>query len=262
MFAVLGIASCDTDNVGAIYTPTMQNVSFEVEEMSALTSDESYTTTVRLTRNVSAGAYTAHLILDTEDEGIFSIENAGAIEFADGQNVAYAKVIASKMQKGHNYVADVLLSDADVERADTITNMAITACQVSVMCDYNWVKAGKGMFNDILWSESTFPVDILNAEGTNIYRIVTGQIGDIEFTLANDGTLGFKDGVVTAYSSSYQMYWYGSKYPDYCYVTNDNGHITFTAFVLYGGDFYLGTDFGMPDDRLWELDWTEGYPLK
>jgi len=261
LLAVIGLASCEHDNIGALYTPTVQNVSFDVKSMSAKTSESSYTTNVRISRNMSVGNYTAQLALESANADAFTIENGGKVEFADGQTIAYTKVTASNMSKGQTYKATLKLSDADLEQADTIVNKTVTSCEVSVMCDYNWISAGKAVFDDVFWSEEQSEVNMLHAEGTNIYRIVS-PYGNIDFTLASDGTIGgFSDGVIVSYSSKYQIYWY-SKYPQYCHVENENGLITFSSTIFYNNDLWLASEFGMPDDRLFVLDWTKNYPLK
>ena len=261
LVAVAGFSACDTDNLGPTYTPTTQNVSFEMDELSTVkTSESSYTVQVRVTRSITTTAYSAHYTLSSEDEGIFTDGNSGTVDFAAGQGAAYVSVTANNMEKGNTYVCTLTLSDADAAQADATTNTAVTATTFSVMCDYNWVNAGSGTFEDVLWNETSYKVKIQHAEGTNIYRIKAAE-DDLDFTLADDGTVDFEEGAVYSYASYCQMYWLASRYPQYCYVTNNNGHIECASLIYYNSSLYPMTSFGLTD-YIWALDWTDGYPLK
>ena len=61
------LTSCDKDDEGAIYNPSLQNVSFETAEANQLlTQDASISIPVRLIRSNVSEAYTAHYTLTSE----------------------------------------------------------------------------------------------------------------------------------------------------------------------------------------------------
>ena len=171
LFALVCATSCEQDNEGTIYTPVAQNVSFESKKVSALTAEDSYNTQILLTRNVTKGAYTANVQLISEDN-VFTLGNNGEVEFADGQASAYLEVNSTSLQKGKTYVAKLELSAQDVAEADTILGNAISSIVYSLACDYNWISAGSGTFLDDDMTGLEVPVDIINGEGSNVYRIV------------------------------------------------------------------------------------------
>lgn len=186
------ITSCDKDNIGGIYTPYAQNVSFESDEaINTKTSDNSLEFSVRLIRNIKQGEYTAHYTLTSEDEGIFSDANNGTVTFADGQSVAYISIKTNNMVKGEEYAAQLKLSEADVATLDTIIGAPIVETSLIVMCDYDWVAVGKGFYSSPEWWEEEYDVDIEKAEGTNLYRIkdLFAEGYDIQFTIGADNVV-------------------------------------------------------------------------
>lgn len=271
LMAVLGLASCDQDNIGAIYTPNVQNVSFGDAQYSALTSDESTSVKIRVVRSISAGAYTANLVLNTEDADVLSLANGGAVSFADGQSVAYTTVDAKNMKKGVTYAAKLALSDADVAQADTIIKKTVTECAVEITCDYNWVSAGSGSFFDgFYFEELADDVKVMHAEGSDLYRLVTPELqvwkasglpaqyqpdaANFDFQLKSDGTVVIADGQYNL-GTGYDLYFNTAKYGAYCNVTNVNGVITVNSLMAYGSSLYIGAP-------AFVFTWTNGYPLK
>ena len=273
LFALVGLmTSCDKDNVGGIYTPYTQNISFESDEaVDILTSESSAEFTIRLVRNITKGEYTVHYVFDTEDEDIFTDENGGTVTFADGQAVAVISMKASNMEKGVEYTGTLTLSDEDIETADTIIGNPIVITNITVMCDYEWVEAGKCKFTDYTMYEgvpySAENVTILHADGTNIYRIdkpfmaVYGE-GDegfstdtgITFELNDDNSVTLiTNGGIVASADQFDFVWLDQYVPAYCNSTVNGNTYQFTMLGLVGGEgYYTGFAF--------EFEWTEGWP--
>lgn len=190
LFAGLALTSCNTDNEGALYSPSVQNVSFEASAPAQITvSSSSAEIPVRLVRAQTTDAYTAHYTL-TDPKGIFTDANGGQVTFEKGMAEAIVTLKANNMEIGNAYSATLQLSKADVEQADTLTNSAIAKTTISVMCDYNWVSVGKGHYDSPEWWEDSYDVDIVLAEGTSpkLYKIIgLFEAGyDIKFTISDD----------------------------------------------------------------------------
>lgn len=190
LFAGLALTSCNTDNEGALYHPSVQNVSFEASAPAQITVSSSSTEIpVRLVRAQTTDAYTAHYTL-TDPKGIFTDANGGQVTFEKGMAEAIVTLKANNMEIGNAYSATLQLSKADVEQADTLTNSAIAKTTISVMCDYNWVSVGKGHYDSPEWWEDSYDVNIVLAEGTSpkLYKIIgLFEAGyDIKFTISDD----------------------------------------------------------------------------
>lgn len=190
LFAGLALTSCNTDNEGALYSPSVQNVSFEASAPAQITvSSSSAEIPVRLVRAQTTDAYTAHYTL-TDPKGIFTDANGGQVTFEKGMAEAIVTLKANNMEIGNAYSATLQLSKADVEQADTLTNSAIAKTTISVMCDYNWISVGKGHYDSPEWWEDSYDVNIVLAEGTSpkLYKIIglfaSGY--DIKFTISDD----------------------------------------------------------------------------
>lgn len=263
-------SSCNQENLGAIYNPTQQNVSFENEGPGQLlTADPTASTVVRVTRAISAGEYTAHYTVKASQDGIFSDSGNGSVTFADGQSVANIQVDAKNMTPGTLYEYTMTFDDAVAEAVDTITNTAILETTISIMCDYEWEYAGHGTFTDLTWFEGapTADVKIMHAVGTNIYRLVNALASvdatmdepdgleevNIDFVLNEDGTVVMEDGVYDMGCAPYMLYFDTENYPDYCYITNEDGYLSFNFLLLNGSNLYIGG---------FDFDWKEGYPIK
>lgn len=190
LFAGLALTSCNTDNEGALYHPSVQNVSFEASAPAQITVSSSSTEIpVRLVRAQTTDAYTAHYTL-TDPKGIFTDANGGQVTFEKGMAEAIITLKANNMEIGNAYSATLQLSEADKAQADTLTNSAIAKTTISVMCDYNWVSVGKGHYDSPEWWEDSYDVNIVLAEGTSpkLYKIIgLFEAGyDIKFTISDD----------------------------------------------------------------------------
>lgn len=259
MFAGL-VTSCNTDNIGGVYTPTAQNISFVSDEaVNTITAESDIEVTISLLRNITKGEYTAHYTLTSEQEGVFTDLNGGTVTFADGSAKAYVTLKLNGMEKGNEYKATLTLSDADIETADENIGKPTVITNVTVMCDYEWVPAGTCTFYDNTIDESTLTaegVSVENALGTNLYRLVDAykSIPDaglldsgISFTLNDDGTFDIvrdAEGVITNVSlkgTAYPIVWLDKYAPDYCNTAVEGNLYTTNALIINGGKLYLAS---------------------
>lgn len=219
------ITSCDKDNIGGVYTPASQNISFVSDEaVNVTTSESDAEVTISLLRNIKQGEYTAHYTLSSEDEGIFTDLNGGSVTFADGSATATITVKLNGMAKGVEYNATLTLSDADIATADENIGNPTVITSIVVMCDYDWIPAGTCTFYDYTFAEEgeelSAEVNIENASGTQLYRIVdayksivglNAEDNGISFTLNDDGSIDMvqdASGFVTTVTSGGHVYCY------------------------------------------------------
>lgn len=250
-----GLTSCDQDNIGAIYEPTVANISFLTDEQSTLTDQTSIEVPVAIGRATTNGTYTANVTMSDASEGVSLKSNQ--VTFADGEGMAYATIVVTGMEQGNEYSGTLTLSEADQNTANTEFGEQITSTTVKVMCDYNWISAGTCTFVDYTWEDGyeAENVPIVNAEGTNIYRIKSplayvydssyvdgrGDTSDWEFTLNSDGSINVADGASLNYWG-YYMY-YTSDYPGYCFIEKDGNTYGVNFLLLNGGNLYTGGYF-------------------
>ncbi len=239
-----GLTSCDTDNVGAIYEPTAANVSFLSTQQSTLTDQTSIEVPVALGRADTKGEYTTTVTLTDESEGVTLKSNQ--VTFANGEGMAYATIVITGMEQGFTYSGTLNLSE-DVKTdaiTDSIHDFAkqITSTKVSVMCDYNWIPAGTCTFVDYIFGDGVAceDVQIINGEGSNVYRIVApyhytypeddAPMDNITFYLNNDGSISMEEGDwFTLWD--YGFYYDSANYGNYCFVQNQ-GNIYDVHFLL------------------------------
>lgn len=208
-----GLTSCDQDNIGAIYEPTVANISFMTAEPSTVvTKASSIEIPVALSRAIKNGSYTANVTLTDAPANVSLKSNQ--VTFADGEGIAYATVVFNEMEPGETYTAKVSLSEADVKTANTEFGEQITSTQVSVMCDFDWEELGNGFYSSPDWWEEEFDVPVTHAKGSNIYRLIgLFQEGyDIQFTINADNTVTVPG----------QPSWYHSDYGDVWLVGDAN----------------------------------------
>lgn len=270
--ALVGLASCNTDQEGAIYEPTGDNISLAQESQSFVTDASDYDVTVRFVRSNTKGAYTAHYTYQTTDATVLPDPNNGEVTFADGQGVAEITLQAKGMTKGVTYQANFALSDEDVATADTITKGQITEETVSILCDYEWEPAGTAEFTDFTFGDGSgsVPVPVEHAVTNNLklYRLVapyTALYGtaaeggvdeaNIQFTLNDDYSAKDLNGsgvLDWLPNSGYSIVWSPTRYAQYCNFTND-GNLFTLNFLLTddGSSLYPGGQF--------TFEWT-GWP--
>ena len=242
-----GLTSCDTDNIGAIYEPKVENISFMVEEQSTLTKEANIEVPVAITRAKTNSAYTANVTLSDQSEGMTLKSNQ--VTFAQGEGIAYATVVVSNMQPGTLYKGTVTLSSTDAATVNEEFGEQITATNVLVHCDYNWIDAGKCHFIDYNWEDGwEADVPVINAERTNIYRIVDPcQViyGDangtyFEFRLNDDGSITVPEGYWNLNYWGYRCYYDTENYMDYCFIDQDGDTYDVNHLLVNGSNLYLG----------------------
>ena len=206
------LTSCDQDNIGAIYEPTVANISFLAPQQSTLTDQATLEVPVAIGRAITNGTYTASVTLEGAPANMTLKSNQ--VTFNDGEGIAYAVIVVNGMEPGNNYSGKLTLSAADVATANQDFGEQMVSTTVNVMCDYNWIELGEGFYSSPEWWEEEFYVPIMHAEGTGIYRIIGlfEEGYDIEFTIAADN----KDYVDP------QPSWYHSSYGDIYLVGDAN----------------------------------------
>ncbi len=137
--AFMGVlTSCNSDVEGAFYknAEIFDNVSFTSDESAEITTDEeTVTVDVIVNRANKKGALTAHYTTVASEDGIFTDDGNGVIEFADGQATAVIKVTASNMAKGQDYQYWLKLSDDEILERDTVLENQISQTTVIVHSD-------------------------------------------------------------------------------------------------------------------------------
>ena len=255
------LTSCDQDNEGAIYEPKQANISFIQEEQNTLTEESSIEVPVAISRAITNGEETVAITLTDNDENVSLKSNQ--VTFAAGEGLAYATIVVTGMEKGTEYSGKLTLSDAAVATENTEFGGAIHSTVVYVMCDYNWLPAGTCTFVDYTWEDGYVAeeVPIRNAEGTNIYRIISplayvydasyvdgqGDTANWQFTLNDDGSINVPNGASLNYWG-YYMY-FTSSYPGYCFVVQDGNTYDVNFLLLNGESLYTGGRFVFTWDR-------------
>lgn len=248
-FMVVGLlTSCNQDNVGAIYTPTSQNVSFESDEPSqVLANSSSVDVPVRITRSLTDGSYTAHYTISGNEDGIFNDANGGQVTFEDGQAVAVINLKAQNMDGGEEYKVTLNLSDADVATADKNLNNSNAKTVISVKCDYVWEDFGTGGWESTLFGDE-WDQPLMKAKGFNVYKVLDlyDEGVDLIVKVNSDNTVEVKYQYVYNYDQYGKLYAIGNYdgtysgfagyyYPDY------NAILMQLCFTLPKIEVELGT---------------------
>lgn len=190
LFAGMMLTACDTDNEGATYTTSAQNISFENAEPSTfVTKSSTATVPVAIVRSNTASEYTVHYTFSTTDTENLSDTNGGTATFAPGEWSTTITIDAKDLKPGTTYTCKLTLSDADVATVDTIIGSSINATTtVTVLCDYDWEDLGTGLYSSELFEES-WSQPVYRAKGTNIYKLpdCLYEGYDIQFELSADG---------------------------------------------------------------------------
>ena len=247
-----GLTSCDQDNVGAIYEPTVANISFLAPGQSTLTDQTTIEVPVAVGRAITDGTYTANVTLEGAPANMSLKSNQ--VTFADGEGIAYAIVVVNGMSQGSTYVGTLKLSSADMATANPDFGEQMSSTTVEVMCDYNWVSGGTCTFVDYTFGdgEAAENVPIEHAEGSNSYRIVApyayvypddnAGLHYINFTLNGDGSISMQEG------DWFNLWGYGFYYDtpswgNYCYVLNEGNVYDVNFLLKEGGEVSYTAEF-------------------
>ncbi len=246
-----GLTSCDQENVGAIYEPTQANISFINESQSKLTDQTSIEVPVAIGRATTNGEYTVNVALSDASEGVSLKSNQ--VTFANGEGMAYATVVITGMQQGNEYKGTLTLTGVE-STANTEFGTQITSTTITVMCDYNWISGGTCDFIDYTFGDGVVGegVAIQNAEGTNIYRLVSPYVTtypddgapahNITFTLNGDGSISMQEG------DWFDLWGYGFYYDtaswgNYCFTRNQGDLYDVNFLLKEGGEVAYTAEF-------------------
>ena len=229
LFVVAGLlTSCDQDNVGAKYTPSTQNISFEMEtpeQMVVKTS--SVEIPIRVIRSLSESSYTAHYSISGNEDGYFSDPNNGSITFETGQTVCIIKLTAQDLEGGEEYECTLNLSEEDIATADEILNNAKSKTTIKVKRDFEWESLGVGHFTSKSFLDE-WNVEVEKAVGINVYKMKdlfqTGA--DVIAKIKDDNTVEVKP----------QFAWTDNTYGKISVVGNYDGKNSGYAGVYVPGD--------------------------
>lgn len=184
--ASLSLTSCDQDNEGAIFEgPALANVSFTQKAINTETEESTMTIPVVVTRNYSTEPYTATITMTDASGNNFKLQN-NQVTFAAGEQKAQTAVVITDIQEGNLYTCKLQLSDADVQTANQFENQ-IHSMTIEVL-RRAWISLGMAHYNSPEWWEEEFDVEVKQAEGTNLYKLIgLFQAGyDISFTIEDN----------------------------------------------------------------------------
>lgn len=221
------MASCNQDNVGATYTPTTQNISFEIEKPDQiLAKGASVEIPIRVIRALSDGSYTAHYTISGNENGYFIDPNNGSITFEAGQTIFVINLTAQNMELGEEYECALNLSEEDIATADEILNNVISKTVIKVKRDYEWEACEDGYFYsesfDDEWTE-----ELEKAVGYNTYKMkdLFEKGVDVIVSIKDDNTIEVKS----------QFAWTDNTYGKISVIGNyDNKNTGFAGIYVPG----------------------------
>lgn len=181
-----GLTSCNTDNVGPIYDgPAQANISFAIRGIDTETEESSMTIPVTITRTYSTEAYTANITMTDVNGNNVKLRDS-QVTFAPGEEVVSTAVDITDIQEGSVYSCVLHLSPADVATANEFENQ-IHDMSISVL-RRKWNSLGMGHYVSPEWWGEEFDVEIKQADGTNLYKMI-GLFADgydIKFEITED----------------------------------------------------------------------------
>lgn len=260
------LTSCNTDNAGAIYTPTLPEVSFSLAQQSRIIplEETEVNINVRIVRGNTSGDYTVNYTAIISDEAIFSDESNGSVTFQNGKGTALVNLKGKNMEIGKAYTIELTISD---ENQKDMGDRSIPATIISVMRDYNWVDAGRVLYSEIDFGIGDVEIPIQHAEGSNLYRLpdlyynlTEGEDDGVEKGCHLQFTLDDEYNAVTIKPVSsfidlgigYYLYYDPEKYPKYCSFTNEGSKYTLNyVFSEDKSELYIGNA---------SFVWKEGRP--
>ncbi|WP_018669564.1 hypothetical protein [Bacteroides gallinarum] len=239
-FLCMAFVSCDTDNIGATYTPDTEEIQFFMPEQSVIVSKESSETEVkvRLIRNIANEEKTINYDITLSDNTVLSDENNGKVTFKQGEAVAYIPIKAQNLVIGTSYTATINIATDDEENP--------LSTQVSIMRDYNWVEVGSVIYTEADFALGEVEVPIEQAEGENIYRLP-----DLYYNLTNGEDETVPKGCHLQFildenynainltpsqtfvdmGTGYFMYYDPENYAAYCSFTNNGNEYTLKYLI-------------------------------
>ena len=187
----LGVmTSCNTDVEGDRYTTNLENVSFEIakQTVSLPTDQSSVTVPVLITRSVLTNATSISYTAVASEDGIFTNDGGGVLNFAEGQNAVTLNITANNVEKEKTYTYTITLDDYAIASADTVSKARQnTQFVFTVSREGDWVSIGTGLYREDLlttfWSVDNliYQVEVREHETQKgIYRIVNPYDGKYE----------------------------------------------------------------------------------
>ena len=249
------IASCSDDGYWEKYQEDGVKYSFTQATQNNSLDATATEVTVQVTRSTTKGSVELPITVETENT---ELKCPATVTFADGSAVADYTITFADLVVGETYVATLVLDEASVAAGGK------QKCKVSVKLNYNWVSLGEGQFEDYFLFENPYKVEILQAEGFPVYRVMKpydeGMVAEgyveagyagatcdyIEVTIDDDG-LAFYDGFATGYlyqaSADYPVWaWHPSAFskladPEYWQhnLQLDEKHIQLAPYYYIDG---------------------------
>ena len=242
--------------------PNGQHISFESANQEFVAENNYGIFTLTLTRRVAEGEYRAVITMEDNPENM-SLRTPTVV-FQDGELTANVEIYCYNISPTDTYSCVLKLSDADIATAvPSVPQITSTTVTVSGSLA-DWVEAGTCIFTDYTWEDgySASNVSILNKEGTNQYCIISplskvytssytygqGDTSNWYFYLNDDGSISVDEGEFLNYWG-YIGYYNPTKYPSYCYITQDGNTYDVHFLLKYGDDLYQGGRFVFTWDR-------------
>ena len=174
MLFALALASCDQDNIGAIYEPEGPYFAFStsVVPQNFLTAENNYSVSVQVVRSDLSGSATANVSLEINDDidGVFGLQSS-TVTFSEGQGIAYAKIVplvsTDMINPAKMYKFKLTLTGDNVSELYGTTTY-------TAMFNIEYSPAGTGEFNSEFFGD-VWPVDILKADLGNdliVYKAI------------------------------------------------------------------------------------------
>lgn len=166
LLALAFATSCSDSSDFDEYNASEVEYSFEQSEFNTLWADgsEPETFTLSVIRTTKTGDASVALKLDTKYPDRVSIP--ATVEFKNGENVASFEVSIKNLEVGNATTATITFADAKVSPSGN------SKCVLSLELDYNWTLMGTGAFIDQFLMADVYPVEIYNAEGYPLYRVM------------------------------------------------------------------------------------------
>lgn len=275
LLAVLPVFfACEVENMGTVYAPEgTSEISFEQTKIyNHVLKDDATVFNIPLIRNVVKDEATIHIeeVVYGKDENGKTVRNVissgripTSVTFAAGEATANIPVNIADIPVGDVFKGTLEFAADDKDLYNE--NLSITALTFDIAKDYNWVSIGKGEFLDDFWEGVLAEVEIVKAEGFDIYRALNPYETSVEangkrpeyfeFSIVDraTGAASFKT-IVTPYdySGSGDMvkgYWpssFGEKYAAYdAYsVFVDDYFFAFMPFWYIDGVGGWGCNYG------------------
>ena len=196
-------ASCSEGEYWDEYIEEAEKYSF-VQAASKYSIEASETLTevkVEILRSNTNGTVTLPITAKFNSE---ILSGAESVTFEEGSNKAVYTFSVGNMEIGFQYKAVLSIAEENVSVSGNATST------ITMVKNYNWISLGTGSYVDNFISGVAYPVEIMQAEGFEVYRAMDpytatmknddGEWGDwrngkqceyVEFWTNSDNTIGF-----------------------------------------------------------------------